>query len=76
MTRSLPSILFFLVVLFFIVPEIVFDRFHSTIDMVQQSSDLNDINDSRFKLISATFYHFFDAFPFGIGQGNYFGSGV
>ena len=41
--------------------------------MVQQSSDLNDINDSRFKLISATFYHFFDAFPFGIGQGNYFG---
>ena len=58
-------------VLYLLTPTIVFDRLFSTLDLISDAEDIIDIKDSRFKLLHTSFYHFFDVFPFGAGDYNY-----
>tara|TARA_B100000035_G_C21005656_1_gene557141 strand:+ start:117 stop:1130 length:1014 start_codon:yes stop_codon:yes gene_type:complete len=71
--KSLPILVVATLLLYVIIPDIAINRLTGTVKLIDESSAIDDVKDSRFKLISSTLHHFSAAMPFGVGHGNYFG---
>ena len=58
-------------IVYLLTPTIVFDRLFSTLSLISDAETALDIKDSRFTLLYNSAYYFFDVFPFGAGDYNY-----
>tara|TARA_Y100000591_G_scaffold333148_1_gene374139 strand:- start:9466 stop:10692 length:1227 start_codon:yes stop_codon:yes gene_type:complete len=71
--KTIFLLIIFSAIIINFVPDIVFSRFYGTLDILNAVDNFYEVRDSRVRLIDSFSFHFWDAFPFGVGEGNYWG---